>query len=291
MPKWVKIKLSVAKVKKIPIWVLHQNLVRYTFVENLIFEKMERYSRNRIYVSDEEQLRIKNFKIVLGGAGIGSIIAECLLRFGFETLTIVDGDIVEESNLNRQNYTYNDIGVSKVKALKKRLMEINPDANINTIESFIDHDNVEDIVKGHEIAINALDFKSDIPFVFDEWCRKYNIPVLHPYNIGWAGLVFVVTPTGIQLKDICDDDYRGFEVKMIKHIFNYYKFWGEPKPWIEQVVATYENENGLQSPPQLAVASWLIGGIATHLCYKIAVGEKFLRYPKFYLDTIKEDHQ
>ena len=83
---------------------------------------MERYSRNRIYVSDKEQLRIKDFKIVLGGAGIGSIIAECLLRFGFETLTIVDGDIVEESNLNRQNYTYNDIGVSKVKALKKRLM-------------------------------------------------------------------------------------------------------------------------------------------------------------------------
>ena len=266
-------------------------MVRYTFAEKLIIEKMERYSRNRIYVSDEEQLRIKNIKIVLGGAGIGSIIAECLLRFGFETLTIVDGDIVEESNLNRQNYTYNDIGVSKVKALKKRLMEINPDANINTIESFIDHDNVEEIVKGHEIAINALDFKSDIPFVFDEWCQKYNIPVLHPYNIGWAGLVFVVTPTGIQLKDICDDDYRGFEVKMVKHIFNYYKFWGEPKPWIEQVVATYENENGLQSPPQLAVASWLIGGIATHLCYKIAVGEKFLRYPKFYLDTIKEDHQ
>ena len=79
---------------------------------------MERYSRNRIYVSDKEQLRIRDFKIVLGGAGIGSIIAECLLRFGFETLTIVDGDIVEESNLNRQNYTYNDIGVSKVKALK-----------------------------------------------------------------------------------------------------------------------------------------------------------------------------
>ena len=83
---------------------------------------MERYSRNRIYVSDKEQLRIKDFKIVLGGAGIGSIIAECLLRFGFDTLTIVDGDIVEESNLNRQNYTYNDIGVSKVKALKKIMM-------------------------------------------------------------------------------------------------------------------------------------------------------------------------
>ena len=86
-----------------------------------------------------------------------------------------------------------------------------------------------------------------------------------------------------------DGSYRGFEVKLVKHIMNYYRFWGDPKPWIEQVVATYENENGLQSPPQLAVASWLIGGIATHLCYKIAVGEKYQRYPKFYLDTIKED--
>ena len=204
---------------------------------------MERYSRNRIYVSDEEQLRIKNFKIVLGGAGIGSIIAECLLRFGFETLTIVDGDIVEESNLNRQNYTYNDIGVSKVKALKKRLMEINPDANINTIESFIDHDNVEEIVKGHEIAINALDFKSDIPFVFDEWCRKYNIPVLHPYNIGWAGLVFVVTPTGIQLKDICDDDHRGFEVKMINGDIRKREWLAIPTPTSSRFMAHRRNRN------------------------------------------------
>lgn len=168
-------------------------------------------------------------------------------------------------------------------------MEINPDANISIIDGAIDKDNVEGLVKGHDIAINALKYDSDIPFVFDEWCQKYNIPVLHPYNIGWAGLVFVVTPTGIQLKDICDDDHRGFEVKMIKHIFNYYKFWGEPKPWIEQVVASYENEKCILPPPELAVASWLIAGTATHLCYKIAVGEKYLRYPKFYLDTIEED--
>lgn len=55
---------------------------------------MERYSRNRIYVSEEEQERIKQVRILLGGAGIGSIIAECALRFGFENITIVDGDKV-----------------------------------------------------------------------------------------------------------------------------------------------------------------------------------------------------
>lgn len=65
----------------------------------------EKYSRNRIYVNESEQKLIKNYRILLGGAGIGSIIAECALRFGFENITIVDGDRVEESNLNRQNYT------------------------------------------------------------------------------------------------------------------------------------------------------------------------------------------
>ena len=70
---------------------------------------MERYSRNRIYISEEEQERIKQVRILLGGAGIGSIIAECALRFGFENITIVDGDKVEESNLNRQNYVHSDL--------------------------------------------------------------------------------------------------------------------------------------------------------------------------------------
>ena len=70
----------------------------------------ERYDRNRLYVSENEQSIIKDYKIFFGGAGIGSIVAECALRFGFEHITIVDGDKVEESNLNRQNYTEKDIG-------------------------------------------------------------------------------------------------------------------------------------------------------------------------------------
>ncbi|MDE5980784.1 MAG: ThiF family adenylyltransferase [Bacteroidaceae bacterium] len=64
---------------------------------------MGRYDRNRLYITDEEQQKVKETRIVFGGAGIGSVIAECALRFGFERMTIVDGDKVEESNLNRQN--------------------------------------------------------------------------------------------------------------------------------------------------------------------------------------------
>lgn len=53
-----------------------------------------RYTSNRLYVSEKEQETIKNFRIIIGGAGIGSIVAECALRFGFEHITIIDGDKV-----------------------------------------------------------------------------------------------------------------------------------------------------------------------------------------------------
>ncbi len=86
----------------------------------------ERYNRNRIYVSEEEQDKIRGTRILLGGAGIGSVIAECALRFGFEDIVIVDGDKVELSNLNRQNYVKTDIGKSKAECLAKRLLRINP---------------------------------------------------------------------------------------------------------------------------------------------------------------------
>ena len=88
------------------------------------------FIRNRIYISPEEQERIGRAKIFLAGAGLGSVIAECLLRIGFQNITNFDGDTVELSNLNRQNYTVSDIGKAKVEALKNRLKEINPLANM-----------------------------------------------------------------------------------------------------------------------------------------------------------------
>ena len=156
----------------------------------------DRYSRNRLYVSEKEQSLIKDYKIFLGGAGIGSIVAECALRFGFEHITIVDGDKVEKSNLNRQNYTDNDIGKYKAECLAERLLSINPNAQIDYHTEFLVPDNIKDMLSGHNVAINALDFKDETPFVFDKICKERKIPVLHPYNFGWAGFVTVVDPLG-----------------------------------------------------------------------------------------------
>ena len=63
------------------------NLLLHSKIKSI--NKMEKmYSRNRIYIKPDEQEKIKHFRVLLGGAGIGSIIAECALRMGFETITI-----------------------------------------------------------------------------------------------------------------------------------------------------------------------------------------------------------
>ncbi len=91
------------------------------------------------------------------------IIAEYALRFGFENITIIDSDKVDESNLNRQNYVKSDIEKYKAETLCKRLLKINPNAKVAFSNVYINKDNIEEIICGYHIAINALDFKDDIP--------------------------------------------------------------------------------------------------------------------------------
>lgn len=248
-------------------------------------KQMERYSRNRIYVSEEEQERVRRARILLGGAGIGSIIAECALRFGFENITIVDGDKVELSNLNRQNYAKADIGKFKAEALAKRLLKINPDAQISFFNTFIDHDNVKGFIKGHDIAVNALDFKSDIPFVFDEICSHELIPVLHPYNFGWAGFLTIVKPRGYQLSELSKDP-KGFELKVAEYVSRYGTFWNMPTGWLGQVIDEYRSEKATLPPPQLSIGSWIAAGHCVNAMYNLVTGKDVKYFPKFYLSSL-----
>lgn len=245
----------------------------------------EKYNRNRIYIKPDEQEKIKHFRILLGGAGIGSIIAECALRMGFETITIVDGDKVEESNINRQNYQIEDAGNYKAESLAKRLLAINPNACITFVNEFVTHDNVESLIERNDVAVNALDFKSDIPFVFDKICSEKNIYVLHPYNFGWAGFLAVVDPDGTPLQSLSDKPL-GFELKVAEYVLGYHAFWMQPQEWLEKVVRQYQREDGTVPPPQLSVASWITAGLCTHAMFNIATGRDVKKFPKFYFSSL-----
>jgi len=245
-----------------------------------------RYSRNRIYLKSEEQELIKKTPILLAGSGIGSVIAECALRLGFETITIVDGDEVELSNLNRQNYTETDITNSKTKAILERLLSINPNANINVYNCFITKENISSIIDGNEIAINALDFTSDIPLLFDNVCREKGITVLHPYNLGWGSLVAVISPKGLSLEEIKKEGEVFNELNMVEYATNHMRFNGQPQKWLETVIEEYVNEKEQLSPPQLSVGSWLLASVCTHILFNLVTGKEVKEFPDFYMNTM-----
>ncbi|AZB28682.1 ThiF family adenylyltransferase [Chryseobacterium balustinum] len=246
---------------------------------------LELYSRNRLYVSKEEQEIIKDAPILLAGCGVGSNIAECALRFGFENLTLVDGDNVEMSNLNRQNYISADIDTMKAEALCERLKKINPYANIKYRSEYISEENIESILDGHSVAINALDFTSNLPLKFDRACQKKKIHVLHPYNLGWGGLITVITPESLNLESLTND--KNFnELKMVEYVAGYHRFWGKPLEWLEKIISDYKAEEEILSPPQLAIASFIVAGMCTHLLFKITTDKAFRKFPECYLNTI-----
>lgn len=245
----------------------------------------KRYSRNRLYLTSDDQDLLKKYPIFLGGAGIGSVIAENLLRFGFETITIVDGDSVELSNLNRQNYCEKDISKPKVEALKERLLSINSNAKITTHNCFITPDNIEELVLGHDIAINALDFTSEMPLLFDQICQENNIPILHPYNLGWGALVMVIKNSiGLDTLKKPEEDFNEFNV--VQYVSTHMRYWGNPQEWLEDIIQKYIEENKQLSPPQLSIASYLAAATCTKIAFKIATNQPIKKFPEFYLTTI-----
>ena len=100
--------------------------------------------------------------ILFGIGGVGSWCAECLIRTGLTHLTIVDGDTVQPSNLNRQlPATQVTIGQPKVQALKERLLTINPDATIEAIPEMVNGEWLEAHGLNYDYVIDAIDSVAD----------------------------------------------------------------------------------------------------------------------------------
>lgn len=95
----------------------------------------ERLSRSRLLLGDKVMERLSQTRVIIFGVGgVGSWAAEALVRTGLTYLTIVDGDSVAPSNINRQRpATVNTVGELKVDALKRQLLLVNPDAQITAI--------------------------------------------------------------------------------------------------------------------------------------------------------------
>ncbi len=123
--------------------------------------------RTRILLGDDLDKLTQAKILVVGLGGVGGIATEMLCRAGVGNLTIVDGDTVHESNLNRQIYTtYGVVGQPKTEVLGRLLQQINPDLKLTKIQSFIKDDEMIDLLKSEKFdyVVDAIDTLS--PKVF-----------------------------------------------------------------------------------------------------------------------------
>lgn len=110
------------------------------------------------YLTPQQLRTIQEKTIGIGGAGgLGSNAAMILVRSGFKHLEILDQDVIDASNLNRQQYFLHDIGQDKVTTLKKRLLQINPDTDIITHKAAWTPETGNNYFKNCTILVEAFD--------------------------------------------------------------------------------------------------------------------------------------
>lgn len=110
------------------------------------------------YLKPEQLTRIQETKIGIGGGGgLGSNIALILTRTGFRHFEVIDKDVVEASNLNRQNYNLVDIGKPKVECLRRILTAINPDITLTTHQKEWTQQTADGLFEGCTVMVEAFD--------------------------------------------------------------------------------------------------------------------------------------
>jgi molybdopterin/thiamine biosynthesis adenylyltransferase/rhodanese-related sulfurtransferase len=160
-------------------------------------EQRERYSRHLLVpeIGLEGQMKLLDAKVLLLGAGgLGSPAALYLAAAGVGTIGIVDNDVVDLSNLQRQVAHSNDrIGVPKVDSAEIAIKEINPDVKVEKHPVRLGADNVMEIIDGYDVVVDGLDNFPTRYLLNDASVRK-QIPVVSASILGFDGQLSVFAP-------------------------------------------------------------------------------------------------
>lgn len=176
----------------------------------------DRYQRNMNMLSPEENESLRSFKVcVIGCGGLGGYVIELLGRLGIGTITAVDGDVFEPTNLNRQLLsTEEEMGSSKALAAAERMKKVNSDVTLHPIRAFVTEENCSDIIKGHDLVVDALD-NMTARRLLENHCEQQNIPLIHGAIAGWYGQVSTILPGDRTLQKIYPpDEKKGVETEL-----------------------------------------------------------------------------
>jgi molybdopterin/thiamine biosynthesis adenylyltransferase len=157
--------------------------------------ELERYKRQMMLFGEGGQERLKKSTIVIAGAGgLGSPAALYLAVAGIGTIKILDNDLVEQSNLNRQIlHNDRDIGKRKVDSAAETLQAVNPDVTIEAIHTTIDAKNAKPLVGNSDGIVDAMD-NFPTRYLLNDVAMTKMIPLFHGAIRGFYGQATTILP-------------------------------------------------------------------------------------------------
>ena len=160
-------------------------------------QQIERYSRHIILkeVGGKGQQKFLDGKVmIIGAGGLGSPIALYLAAAGVGTIGIADADTVDLSNLQRQiAHHTRDIGTAKVLSAKEKMVAMNPDVRVNTYETWINAENIMEIIKDYDFVIDGTD-NFAAKFLINDACVLAGKPYSHGGILQFDGQTMTVKP-------------------------------------------------------------------------------------------------
>lgn len=163
------------------------------------------FSRLEKIIGNNNLTKIKNTSVmVVGVGGVGGYVVESLVRSGIENIIIIDHDVVDVTNKNRQIIALDStIGSKKVEVLKNRILDINNNANVVALDTFLDNSNIEEIILKYkpDYVVDACDTIMTKKALISS-CIKHNIFIISSMGTGNK-----LDPSKLQISDIRKTNY------------------------------------------------------------------------------------
>jgi len=247
-------------------------------------------ARNWGYISADLQNTISKSRVLIAGCGIGSQVAQAAVRIGFQNFILLDGDIVDVHNLNRQFFFVDQIGKYKADSLKDNLLKINPSAHVEAGTELLTSQNAPIYVDKSDIVVDTIDFL-DLPAVvaLHDEAHRQNKTVISSFSAGFGAAVICFPPSNRPnslIREIFDLNKTG-DIGKVSYVERFQKLFISLAPGLDPQVLEVmgkvfqEMADGRTCPaPQISVGAEMVAALCVSACLRLLENKKMTLGPQ-----------
>lgn len=247
-----------------------------------MYNYLEAFSRNLGFLSQEEQLRIKNAKVAIAGlGGTGGAQVHALSRLGIGRFHLADPDTFELVNFNRQSgATVPNLGRRKTDVARETILAVNPEAEVSVFEDGVGVGNIDSFLQGVDVVVDSLDFYCfEERFLLYGKARAQGLWVLTAPPLGFGFTLLMFDPQGMSF-----EDYFGFYPGMTERERVVALVAGiTPRLYMMKYLDRSRPDMAGRRLPSVGAAPFMIAGvIATEVASLLTGKGRRMRVPEIY---------